>query len=238
MIEYPYKIIKSQYGKIAVPVGDGWNNPGGLVNTIQKNKIYERRTINFIKKSLKGKSMVHCGTCFGDMLPALDQFTENNIFAYEANPLSAWCAFKTIEINQLEKVKLTQIGLGDREDSVDFIIEYQDGFSLAGGCRFVDSKVPTGWDPDARWNNSKKIKVPIKRLDDILDEDIGIIHLDTEGYETRILAGAINLIRKYKPVLILEDVSGKEEIMTEEIIPMGYVYTKTLDRNTIWVCKK
>ena len=35
-------------------------------------------------------------------------------------------------------------------------------------------------------------------------KDVGLIMIDTEGYELNVLKGAVNTIKKYKPVLVLE----------------------------------
>jgi FkbM family methyltransferase len=234
MTDFPHKIIKTQYGDIVAPIDKGWDNPNGLVDNYKKRGIYEPSTINFIKDNIDNKSMVHCGAAFGDMLPAFSKFTNKTIFTYEPNPLAAWCARKTIEINDLKNVNFTEVGLGDRDDEVEFIYQYEDGRYLAGGSRFIDSKVPDHWDASTRWKNAKTVKIPIKKLDDILTEEIGIIHLDVEGYETKVLEGAINLIDSYKPILILERVGADESVMKEKIIPLGYKLISTLDANTIW----
>jgi FkbM family methyltransferase len=236
--EYPHKIIQTIYGKLVAPDTKGWTNkPGGLVDNYEKRGIYEPATVNYIRDNINNKSMVHCGAAFGDMLPAFSQFTNKTVYTYEPNPIAAWCAKKTIEINNLKNVNFTQIGLGDREAEVDFIIQYENEHHLAGSSRFIDSK----WNFDSNLNfdvklkNAKTQKILIKRLDDILNEEIGIIHLDVEGYETRVLEGAMNLITSYTPILILENTYESETVMKEKIIPLGYKLIKTIDCNGIWV---
>jgi FkbM family methyltransferase len=44
----------------------------------------------------------------------------------------------------------------------------------------------------------------IKALDMLNIKDVGLIMIDTEGYELNVLKGAVNTIKKYKPVLVLE----------------------------------
>jgi FkbM family methyltransferase len=236
--KYPYKIIQTMYGKLVAPDTKGWSNkPTGLVDRYEKRGIYEPSTVNYIKDNIENRSMVHCGAAFGDMLPAFSQFTSKTVYAYEPNPIAAWCAKKTIEINNLKNINFTQIGLGDREAEVDFIYQYENGDHLAGGSRFVDSKIPDSWNFDVIFKNAKTKKILIKKLDDILNEEVGIIHLDVEGYETKILEGAINIITSYSPILILEKVDENENVIKEKIIPLGYKLTKILDENSIWVKK-
>ena len=78
------------------------------------------------------------------------------------------------------------------------------------------------------------MKIQIKKLDDILNDEISIIHLDVEGYETKVLEGAMNLIQTWNPILILEEVDARDEMMRNNILPLGYKLINTLNRNTIW----
>jgi FkbM family methyltransferase len=48
------------------------------------------------------------------------------------------------------------------------------------------------------------VKVPIRSLDNMNLTNVGVIKIDTEGYEKPILAGAKNLIAREKPRLIIE----------------------------------
>ena len=48
------------------------------------------------------------------------------------------------------------------------------------------------------------IDVPVRKLDSLGIPDVGVIKIDTEGYEAPILQGAKETITKYKPVLVIE----------------------------------
>jgi len=51
----------------------------------------------------------------------------------------------------------------------------------------------------------------VKPLDNIIDNDkpIYLIKLDVEGYELKALKGAKNIINKYKPLLLIEEVESQ-----------------------------
>lgn len=47
--------------------------------------------------------------------------------------------------------------------------------------------------------------VPIRTLDSFTFENVGLIKIDVEGYELEVLKGAVETIKKCKPVLYVED---------------------------------
>ncbi len=49
--------------------------------------------------------------------------------------------------------------------------------------------------------------VPITKLDDLQLEGCDLIKIDTEGYELEVITGALATIEKWKPVIILEELS-------------------------------
>ena len=54
-------------------------------------------------------------------------------------------------------------------------------------------------------SNKKKIKINVKKLDDIsflFKKKIDFIKIDTEGYEKNVLEGASKLLKKHKPKFI------------------------------------
>lgn len=50
----------------------------------------------------------------------------------------------------------------------------------------------------------RKIPVKVRTLDSFNIQDVGLIKIDTEGYEIPVLLGAIETIRKWRPRLIIE----------------------------------
>ncbi len=54
----------------------------------------------------------------------------------------------------------------------------------------------------------QEIKVQTERLDDIVSEPIKFIKIDVEGGELQVLKGAVDTIRKYKPVIVFEHGMG------------------------------
>lgn len=52
--------------------------------------------------------------------------------------------------------------------------------------------------------NNQGVKYPIKTIDSLNITDVDLMMIDTEGYEMHVLKGAVNTIKKYQPLLVLE----------------------------------
>ena len=52
------------------------------------------------------------------------------------------------------------------------------------------------------------IRVPIKTIDSFEYENVGFIKYDIEGYELRAIKGSEDTIKKYYPVIIVEQNKG------------------------------
>lgn len=73
------------------------------------------------------------------------------------------------------------------------------------------------------------IDIPVRKLDSIHFPEVGVIKIDTEGYETPVLEGAKETIAKNKPILIIEvhKATGKAAAtFAEEKQRIGKILTK------------
>lgn len=48
------------------------------------------------------------------------------------------------------------------------------------------------------------IDVPVKRLDDLRLEDVGLVKIDVEGHELAVLRGAVDTLRRNRPAVVVE----------------------------------
>ena len=214
---YDHVIYKNKYGEYAVPVGtEHLPTP----KTLARGGVWEQDTITFVEQHIDNKNMVHAGTFFGDMLPAFSAATTGTVFAYEAVTENAWCAEKTIELNNLKNIKLIKKGLGAEETTQDIGIAKNK--KLGGQSSFNKIK------------DTVTETVPLTTIDSTVSGEIGIIQLDVEGFEMQALRGAIETIRKYKPILILETVAAGDKFWKEEILSLGYKKTGMLHVNSVW----
>ena len=114
----------------------------------------------------------------------------------------------------MSKVDLRRHALGDKDDIVDIEIplETTGNAHVAIGKRHPGTRhVPH---PDAQ----RVVKdVQVNRLDDIEGlDDVGFIKIDVEGFERQVVQGGENLIRRAKPIIVVEQKKNESAYGHEE----------------------
>ena len=118
--------------------------------------------------------------------------------AVEADPTKAAALAK-----RLRDVEVHACALGEKEGEATF---------------FVDAKRP-GYSSLSQGPRSsrdvREISVPMRRLDDILEEtvQIEVIKIDVEGAELGVLRGSPELFRRCRPAVLFESAPDGEEAM-------------------------
>ena len=117
--------------------------------------------------------------------------------------------------------------MGNKKSVSKMLIETEKGVSLGGASQIVDENKKGG----------KTIEVNINKIDEIIPKDrhISILQLDVEGYEKEALSGAIETIKRCKPILILEDNNKiiDTEWFKERILNIGYQEKGKIHANTL-----
>lgn len=227
------RILENKYGQYALADNVNISKGCQVVRKLVAGRVWEQNTIDFVSKNINNKSMVHAGVYIGDMLPAFSSFTQGKVYAFEPNPDMIESINETIKINNLDNVVFFNKGLSDVENTSELFYRYEDGVSISGGAR-IDASHQMKDRYTAKQN--KKVTIDTVTIDSVVKDEVSIIHLDVEGFETQALKGAMKTIREYKPILILENVKENDEWMSINIKRLGYKMVKKLDANTCWEC--
>jgi len=136
-------------------------------------------------KPLHNGCFVDVGACFGiwTFFVAKRGYI---VHAFEPSPKP----YSFLVKNALPNIRVHNIALGDKNGEANLMLhEYPTRDSL-----IIKSRGFTG----------KTIKVRIKTLDSFNLWNVGLIKVDTEGYEIPVLLGAKKTILKWKPRIIIE----------------------------------
>lgn len=110
----------------------------------------------------------------------------NSVHAFEPVQSHRDCFAKNV-LEDRGNVSLHAVALGNKEESIS--IHTEDSSS-------GDSRVSGAGD------------IPLKLLDSFDIKDVDLIKIDCEGYELFALMGGVKTIRKFKPVIIVEQKPG------------------------------
>jgi FkbM family methyltransferase len=219
-------IAFNKYGAYCTPLSSQHRT---LNQKILKGDVFEPETIKYMMERAGEGDMVQAGACFGDFLPALSKaiHKDGHIWAFEPNSENYRCAQITMVLNGITNVHLINSGLGAKSSKAEMLISDNKGRGLGGSSKIVES------------GNEKPGTelINIVALDEVIPQDrrISILQLDAEGYEEQALKGAIKLIARCRPVLILEDDHGvtKTQWFKENVLALGYQIAGKLHYNTL-----
>jgi FkbM family methyltransferase len=234
-------IAKNKYGEYSIPefmtsLGRFGNDAGRIVH---EGGVYESETIRFMISNCEQGDIIHAGTSFGSFLPAISNSCSGLIWAFEPSPMLFKCAQDTIRLNGLKNIKINNIGLSDKPDNAWIR-------SLAP-CPAVFSNEKYGKLPPDRKPEFESIK--IDTIDNLIPQDrhVSILQLDIEKGEEPAIRGALKLIKRCFPILIIESLgkgpSGKPQRMPDillkngwyqkNIFNLGYTYAGSVHANVV-----
>jgi FkbM family methyltransferase len=80
----------------------------------------------------------------------------------------------------------------------------------------------------------KQNHVPTFTVDQLNLDQCDLIQLDCEGYEPKVIRGAINTIEKFRPVISMETTDASTEELLHKI---GYIHMTTVGSDKIFAVK-
>jgi FkbM family methyltransferase len=173
--------------------------------------VWEEATINYIKANRGIGDVITAGAFFGDALPALSKTapSEAKVWAFEPNPENYRCAAITVLMNDLNNVSLTRGALGAERGCSRMLVTDPEGSSLGGA---------------ARLSAQGEVTVDVFAIDQIVptDRQVTVLHLDVEGSEETALVGALETIRRNRPILILEQLPTPASRVQQVLESLGY----------------
>ncbi len=177
------------------------------------SKFYEPETTRYILKK-RGRVFIDIGAHLG-RYSILASKNFEKIYAIEPHPLNYKMLRKNLQHNNVKNVYAINIALSSKNTYV-----YLSDLDVNTGAVKVSDK--------------GRIKVRAFKLDYLIEEmlyidimQIDLIKIDAEGHEFEILEGALNLLKKGNPILIIESENPRklEDILSN----FGFKRIYTLD---------
>ncbi len=117
------------------------------------------------------------------------------VYGFEPTTFAFGKLLKNKSLNpNLDNIILEKVGFSDVED--EFLIDE------VGLC------FRASWNIDSNVSRKLGDTIKLRKLDDYVRKEkinkIDFMKIDTDGYENKILCGGINIIRKWKPMILIE----------------------------------
>jgi FkbM family methyltransferase len=152
---------------------------------------YQKNNLNDALKYVENFNIaIDAGASYGLMSYSLNE-KFNQVHAFEVDPRVRDCLKQNIDKFNLDRVKVYECGLSDKEETVSLTYR-KNTFSTS-------------------INKNQAGEFLCKTIDSFNFQNMDFIKIDCEGYEPYILRGAEETIKKHKPVILMEDknYSGK-----------------------------
>jgi FkbM family methyltransferase len=162
------------------------------LNEIYKNFITRehaepmfRKLINHIFYIFIDKNIIDLGAYIGDNTIPWAIKSKGNIYAIDPSPENIHFITNMAKINNINNIITIEETISNKIEQV-FYNETQDTHISCNTVSGIHTLITT-------------------TLDNLMLENIGFIHLDVEGFEQKVLYGAIKLITTYNPVIAWEN---------------------------------
>lgn len=165
----------------------------GVELSLFETGTYEKGVLEVIRRYFDPKTtFVDVGANIGHIsLFVSKNFPSANILAFEPHPETFKILKRNCELNEVDNINYFENGLG--AESTEATI-YNNWEVNRGGASIT-----------VNTDGDKGHSIDIKALDDVVAaERIGIIKIDVEGFEMEVLKGSQEIIKRDKPVLIIE----------------------------------
>lgn len=192
------------------------------INHFEINIFYKHYVPEIIRKKFDTNSIiVDAGAFIGDTAVFLAELNPKEIYCFEANINNIKILKSTIKLNKLKNIQIVNKALGAKEGYV-YLSD--------------DTSCST------EYSEQKDLKVEETSLDIFFknfSQRIGLIKADVEGAEPQLVEGAVEILRRDKPLLMLSIYHNPYQLFTIkkfiEDLNLGYKFIFTKPSPTLIV---
>jgi len=174
-------------------------NDIGISLELTRFGIHEPVTTQIVQDKIKeGMICLDCGGNIGYYATIESKLVgkTGKVIAIEPSPVNVKYLEKNLKLQGQDNYEIHNLACGDTDGEIKFIIS-----DISNMCHVAkEGEVESG--------NKKFVKIPVKKLDSFLIDKhlprLDLLRMDIEGSELRLFEGAIQTIKKYKPMIQME----------------------------------
>ena len=186
------KLSRCRYGTMLYPPRDHF-----IGRSLELYGEFSEAEVALFRQLIRpGQTVVDVGANVGTHTLPLAQLVgaDGRVLAFEPQRWLYYCLCANVALNDLTNVVCHEAAIGESRGSLVVPeLDYAAGGNY-GGLELGDVN-PGGW----------SYTVPLERIDDLKLTQCHFIKIDVEGMEKQVLAGAVETIRRFQPLLYVED---------------------------------
>ena len=207
---------------------NGWwvidtENDNGLSNWSPEewqNHMAEFTVEYFLPDKDKRRTCIDIGGNVGQMSIGFSKYFKE-VHTFEPCPPFYDCLNKNLEEYGVTNTISYNTGLSDKPSSLYYKMKYD----RCGTSRFMkEEEIEKGHHLIKSNKNFEFKKLDVNTLDSYNFQDVDLIKIDVEGWEPYVLAGGLETIKTWRPVVVAEW-HNKIGILEEIFTPLDYVLT-------------
>jgi len=191
-----------------------------ISNTIKNNEIWEPHMHSIFDAFIDNNSIVmECGCHIGAHTIKMASLCDT-LYGFESMPDSYELLNKNIKLNDIHNTKIYKKGVADKAGITKY--EWIDPGNIGGSGL---SNNPMGKPPWLK-RTEKNIEVELMTIDSLELDKLDFMKIDVEGYEVLVIEGAMNTIKKCKPIIVME-------VWSDHFSNVDINHTKKLFKNLL-----
>jgi len=198
-----YKLIK---------INIGLNYPTTIINLLFIANFFKNSATSvFVYSCLNiNSNFIDIGANEGNIVAfASEKIKAGKIYTFEPDLIN----FKKITSRFMNNSKVKNFNIALSDTIKSYSLKKNNFFKLRTGMSVVNKK------------NSKNFTNKLDNLIDYFDNSkIDLIKIDTEGHDYNVINGALSIIKKNNPILIVEINNNKQLEDIKKILPNEYIY--------------
>jgi len=201
-----------------------------VIKALLSNRIWEKKIVSLFKKYLqRGDVAIDAGSFIGLHSLKLSDIVgeDGKVFAIEAIPTIYDCVAATISRQEIDNIEPLNFALHDLPNIPLTFLSDHTGESSVEQHR----RRPFKYKYTINSTTLDEYFLPLNL------EKINLMKIDVEGHEFKVLKGGEKIIKKYRPIIIMESWSRKKNIINLNLwtIDNNYYYEKINNENYLLI---
>ncbi len=230
-----FVIAPSEHGTLIVNRNDFRQVDTGVIGVgaqILNTQRFDHKEVNLVLGLLSKRRQIYkkdimaldCGANIGvhTVEWARHMHGWGQVHAFEAQERIYYALAGNIAINNCSNARATWAAVGAKGGTLDVPkVDYNLPSSF-GSLELRKSATNEDIGQDIRYDKSGTYEVPMITLDSVKLSQVDFIKIDVEGMEIDVLQGAAKLLKKHRPMMLIEHIKTDTKVLIDMLTSFGY----------------